>query len=104
MVVPSVVTRQSEIQAVVSAVERELAPEVVRIRYEITTDWSGDWAIFFRIVLRDAATQGRRLRQITTKVREEINSRLTPLNLGVLIYFNFRSLKEQEELREEAWA
>jgi hypothetical protein len=47
MYVPSAVTKQSEIQAAIDEIERSLAPDVVRIRYDIGEDWSGQWAIFF---------------------------------------------------------
>jgi len=56
---PSAVTKQSEIRAAIDEVERNLAPDVVRIRYDIGEDWSGQWAIFFRIVLTDEAARGR---------------------------------------------
>jgi hypothetical protein len=48
---PSATIKQSEINAAVSEVLRLLAPDVVHIRYDIGEDWSGDWAIFFRVVL-----------------------------------------------------
>jgi hypothetical protein len=41
--------------AVIDGAERNLAPDVIRTRYEIDEDWSGQWAIFFRIVLTDEA-------------------------------------------------
>jgi len=41
MYLPSAVTKQSEIQAAVNELERSLAPDVVRIRYDIGEDWSG---------------------------------------------------------------
>jgi hypothetical protein len=33
----------------------ELSPSVQRINYEIAQDWSGQWAIFFRVLLSDEA-------------------------------------------------
>ena len=64
---PSAVARQAEIESAIHEVERKLTPEVVRIRYEIGEDWSGQWAIFFRVVLTDDAAR-HRLRDIATKV------------------------------------
>jgi hypothetical protein len=56
MYLPVAATRQSEIQAAIDQVESDLAPEgVVRIKYDIGEDWSGQWAVFFRIVLTDEA-------------------------------------------------
>jgi hypothetical protein len=38
MYLPSAVTKQSEIQAAINDIERNLAPDVVRIRYDIGED------------------------------------------------------------------
>jgi hypothetical protein len=53
MIVPAAVVHQSEIEKGVRAAEAALKPDVVRIRYDIGEDWSGQWAIFFRVVLSD---------------------------------------------------
>ena len=63
MYLPSAVTKQSEIGIAVTEVVRLLSPDVVRIRYDIGEDWSGQWAIFFRVVLTDDATK-RRLNKV----------------------------------------
>ncbi len=104
MYLPSAVTKQPQIDAVVDQVKGELAGEVVQIRYSIDTDWSGDWAIFFRIVLTDNAARGKRLKTTPSKIRDSLLEKLKPLELGLFPYFNFRSRSEQAALREEAWA
>ena len=53
MYLPSAVTKQAEIEAAIVRIQQSVGPDVVRIRYEIGEDWSGQWAIFFRIVLTD---------------------------------------------------
>jgi hypothetical protein len=103
MYLPSAITKQREIDAAVSQVEAELSPDVVRIRYDIGEDWSGQWAIFFRIVLSDDAAQGR-LRDIAAKVLRGLENRLDFPSMGVFAYHNFRSVSEQAMLQEEAWA
>jgi hypothetical protein len=100
---PSAVAKQAEIQAAIDEVERSLAPEVVHIRYEIGEDWSGQWAIFFRVVLTDDAAKGR-LRDVATKVVWGLSQRLDFPALGVFPYHNFRSVSEQAALQEPAWA
>lgn len=57
MMVPPAYSKQDEIEAAIREVEASLAPDVVRIRYEITHDWSGEGAIFFKIVLADDAAK-----------------------------------------------
>jgi len=83
--------------------ERSLVPDVAHIRYEIGEDWSGQWAIFFRVVLSDDAAK-RRLRDVATKVVWGLARQLDFPSMGVFLYHNFRSVSEQEALQEPAWA
>jgi len=103
MYLPSAVTKQSEIEAAIHEIERNLASDVVRIRYEIGEDWSGQWAIFFRVVLTDEAAK-RRLREVAAKVVRGLARQLDFPSMGVFPYHNFRSVSEQAALREPAWA
>src|SRR3954464_12102842 len=103
MYLPSAVTKHSEIQAAITTVERSLAPDVVRIRYEIGEDWTGQWAIFFRIVLTDDAAKWR-LRDVASKVTWGLAGQLDFPSMGVVPYHNFRSVSEQAALQEPAWA
>jgi len=103
MRVPDVINKQPEINAAVSEVRRLLAPDVQHIRYDIAQDWSGDWAIFFRVVLSDEASKNR-LREITSKVVSQLAARLDFSAMGLFAYHNFRSVSEQALLQEEAWA
>jgi hypothetical protein len=65
--VPAAIVKQSEIDARVRKVAGALEPDVRHIRYEIG-ETSGQWAIFFRIVLSDEATK-LRLREVATDAR-----------------------------------
>jgi len=103
MYVPSAFTKTREIDAAIDQVVAELSPDVVRIRYDIGEDWSGQWAIFFRIVLSDEAAK-RRLLEIAKKVGSGLERRLDFDGMGVFPYRNFRSESEQAMLQEEAWA
>jgi hypothetical protein len=103
MYLPSAVAKQSEIEAAIRQVAHELAPDVVRIRYDIGEDWSGQWAIFFKVVLSDDAAKGR-LREVATKVVRGLAKRLDFSIMGVFPYHNFRSVSEQAALQEPAWA
>ncbi len=103
MYLPSAVTKHTEIDAAIERVRQIVGPDVVRIRYEIAEDWSGEWAIFFRVVLTDEAAR-RRLRDVATKVAWELSRQLDFPAMGVFPYHNFRSESEQASLREPAWA
>ena len=100
---PLAIAKRPEINAAVSEVVRLLAPDVVHIRYDIGQDWSGDWAVFFRIVVSDEASR-MRLREVATEVVWRLADRLDFSSMGLFPYHNFRSVSEQAVLREEAWA
>ena len=103
MYLPSAVAKQPEINAAISEVVGLLQPDVVYIRYEIGWDWSGDGAVFFRVLLSDEASKTR-LREVATKVVRCLAERLDFPSMGLLPYHNFRSASDQAVLREEAWA
>lgn len=104
MLMPSAITKQPEINAAVAAVARELSPWVRHIRYDIAPDWSGQWAIFLRVLLADDVTSGSKLRDITTQVVWRMSERLNLPELGLFPYFDFRSESEQAGLNEPEWA
>ena len=82
-----------------------LGPDGVRLRYTLGEDWSGDSAIFFRIVLSERASRRDQLYSATRQIESAIVQRLEPLEpWGVLPYFSYRSQAEQAVLQEEAWA
>ena len=55
--VHSGLVQQKQIANGVEKASAELASDVVRIRYNLAEDWSGDVAVFFRVVLKDSATK-----------------------------------------------
>jgi hypothetical protein len=69
MYLPMAVTKHTQIDAAVAEAARELSPAVQYVRYEITQDWSGEWAIFFRVLLSDEASGERNLCDVATKVK-----------------------------------
>ncbi len=81
-----------------------LAPDVVRIRYSVGSDWTGDPSIFFRIVLSDDASRNAQLSETAERVALTIRNEVDVEQLGLHSYFNFRTLSEQAELQEPAWA
>ena len=87
------------------AVEKatKLKPDVVRIRFDIGEDWSGDPAIFFRILLSDQAAREDRLTLTTRRVRAALGE-LKLVEIGLFPLHSFRSESEQEELNEASWA
>ena len=103
-IVHSGFVHQQQIADAVRRAEERLAPDVIRIRFSLGADWSGAEAVFFRVVLSDAASTPANLRKLTQQVRDALGDAVKPHELGLESYFNFRSDSEQAVLREEAWA
>ncbi len=102
-IIPTSLVIQSEIESKVTKIARELAPDVVRIRFNIGEDWIGDPAIFFRILLSDHASKESRLSKVTRRIETAILERLN-LPDSLHSYFDFRSKSEQAELKDKSWA
>jgi len=95
---------QQRIEDGVTRAATALAPDVVRIRYSFGEDRSGADAIFFRGLPSDEASRRDRPRDMVGKVTSTVFREVTPDELGHPAYFNFRSVSEQDQLKEEAWA
>jgi hypothetical protein len=95
---------EAQIEPGVQRAVRALAPDVVRIRYSLDEDWTGDPSVFFRIVLADDAPRKARLGDIAMRVKSTIRHEVMPDDLGLHAYFNFRILSELSDLKEAAWA
>lgn len=95
---------EHQIDEAVRRAENALHPDVVRIRYSFGDDWSGEEAVFFRVLLADSASERGRLRDTARKASMMITQEVQPDSLGLQSYFNFRSQSEQEQLGEPAWA
>jgi hypothetical protein len=97
--------RQREFADEVSKVEEKLGDKVVRIRYALDYDSTGDPAVHFRVVMPDSSLTKDRLLEATRYVSSVIEQELQPEERwGVYAYFNFRAQSEQQEMQEPAWA
>jgi hypothetical protein len=103
-IVPKVLINQSELNAAVRRAEESLAQSVVRIRYDLDSDWTGEPSIFFRIVLTDEAAKRPELNDIANAVSLILVREVRPEEHGLNSYFNFRSESEQTQLNEPTWA
>ncbi len=103
-IVPSSFVHQARIAEGVEKARASLAGDVVRIRYELGENWTGEDAIFFRVLLKDSASQRPKLREIARRVSANVLQEVRPQELGLQAYFSFRSEAEQAVLKEEAWA
>ena len=103
-VVPSGIVHQRQVAAAIQKAAQALQPEVVRIRYALTSDSTGTAAIFFRVLLSDEASREDRLYETTQRISRKIIDIVKPMEkFGMEAYFNFRSASEQAKLKDAAW-
>jgi hypothetical protein len=77
----------------------------VHVAFKIGEDHTGDPALYFRIVLTDAAAAIDRLGEVADRVRTTLWESLHPLeNWGLILYCSFRSYSEQQQLDDPEWA
>ena len=81
MYMPSDVTKQPQIEAAVRQIINGSRAHVIDITFEFEKDWSGDWAIFFHVLLSDQASKGVMLGRVTTEVRKRLAEMLRGLNI-----------------------
>jgi hypothetical protein len=102
MVLRSGIVEESKVNAAIDIVLRQLAPDVKRIRYDFEQDWSGDDAIFYRILISDDAAR-MRLRETVRNAVSMLESHLNLETMGLRVYHNVRTESEQAALREKSW-
>jgi hypothetical protein len=95
---------QAELSAQIARIEGALKPSIVRIKATLGEDTSGQPAIYFRVLLTDAASKPARLGQVSRRVRSMIVEELDPFNKwGVYPYVRFRSESEQALMNDPNW-
>jgi hypothetical protein len=98
------IAQLNDVSKIVKAAEEKFAPDVIRIRYHTGFDWSGDPAIFFRVLLSDNASLHENLINVAPRVRSELSEEL--LRMGEyeqIPYSSFRSKSEQDKLKDPLW-
>jgi hypothetical protein len=110
MFTPVAAYNEKEVAQAIRAVKERFPDDVEYVRYSFHDDWAGDPALYFRILLTDrfhgkkilgdpaltrdltALTNG-----IKATIRDEINEP------GLWVYFSFRTVSEQRQLRDPQW-
>ena len=105
MNVPTGFISRTEVEKAIDQVIAKLGPEVVRVRYNIGEDWTGDPALYFRVVLSDSVSGDvKTFVDTAARVRETFFEQLQPLeNWGLFPHVNFRSNAEEGELKDPKW-
>lgn len=95
---------QAQFFAAVDQAASVLPAPIVRVIPSLGTDWNGESAVFFQIVLADGTPRGQLL-NLTKQISQAIVQQVQPLEeWGVLPYFNFRTQSEQARIEEPTWA
>lgn len=102
--VPASYVNHADIDDAIRRAEHGLSATVVRIRYTLGPDWTGDPSIFFHIVLTDQAAAKPKISDVAQAIALVLTQEVRPEEKGLHAYFNFRSLSELSSINEPAWA
>ena len=102
-IISRVVVDEAQIEAGVQRAVEALAPDVVRIRFNLGEDWTGDPSVFFRVVLSKKASRLKHLGKTSDRIEAKVRQEVRPEELGLNYYFNFRSESERLANKEAAW-
>jgi hypothetical protein len=96
---------QAQFFAAVAQAASVLPAQIVSVMPSLGTDWNGESAVFFQIILADGTPRGQLL-NFAKQISQAIVQQVQPLEeWGVLPYFNFRTQSEQARITEEpTWA
>jgi len=77
---------------------------IVSVTPSLGTDWNGEPAVFFQVVLADGTPRSQLL-DLTKQISQAIVQQVQPLEeWGVLPYFDFRTQSEQARIKEPTLA
>ena len=102
LIAPIGAARRPQINAAIAEVVKEFSPDVVHIRYDLMPDWSGDPAVYFRVLLSDEASSKPGV--VSRKVEKRMDELLDFLWLELFAYYNYRNVSEQAVLQDKSWA
>jgi hypothetical protein len=96
--------QQPQFLAAVAHAASGLPHPVVSVTPSLGTDWNGESAVFFQIVLADGTPRSQLL-SLSKQTSQAIVRQVRPLEeWGVLPYFNFRTQTEQARIHEPTLA
>lgn len=82
-----------------------LPPQVQSVTPTLGTDWNGESAVFFQVILADKSVPRPELLAFTKQVSQTLIQQIRPLEeWGVLPYFDFLTESEHARMKEPTWA
>ena len=104
-IVSSGFVTESQVSEEVAKASRKLGEDVVQVRYNLGSDWTGDPSIYFRIVLTDASSKEEVVGEVADRVRTILSEELRIReNWGLNSYFNFCSKSDHAMSNDPKWA
>jgi hypothetical protein len=95
---------EAAIDSAVRRVEDLFAPQVVQIQYTLENNHYGDPSISFRILVSDdAAHDIDQLYELSKKISHALINEAQTYEKGLDAYFSYRTVSEQEKLRDPMW-
>ena len=91
------------INSAIQKVEELFSSQVVRINYSLGEDGTESPSIFFRILVRDEAAPVAYLKELSQRLAVALMNEVKTEENGLHAYFDFRSVSEQEMLRDPVW-
>ncbi len=105
VIIPRAFANQVEFFSAVDAVTAGFPPGVFSVTPTLGTDWDGDPAVFFKVILVDDAVPRAQLLAFTKEISRAIAWQVRPLEeWGVLPYFDFVTQSENARIKEHSLA
>ena len=87
----------------IAKARKAFARDVVRIRFNLGEDWTGDPAVYIRVVLTDEAGKEEHLYDVAQRVRRKVRGEIKVEEIGLHPYISFRSQSETVQYEDPAW-
>lgn len=105
VMLPRAFLREKEFDAEIKRVEKLLGDRVVRIRYSLDYDSTGDPCVKLRILLPDSAAVNGRIFDAARAIENTIEVEMDFIETwGINSYYRYRLQSEQDVIKEPAWA
>lgn len=102
---PRAFLREKEFDAEVERVEKLLGDRVLRIRYSLGYDSTGDPCVKLRILLPDSAAVNGRIFDAARAIENTMEVEMDFIETwGINSYYRYRLQSEQDVVKEPAWA
>jgi hypothetical protein len=103
MAIGGLVNRRLLEEEIRNAVSK-MGPEAVHVDYRFGEDHTGDPSLFFRVVLKDEATDESVIGDVTRRISATIFNVRQPIeNWGLHPYINYRSESEHRNRPDPKW-